>query len=110
MLSWATTTVSILGGSATDEFGDTVDGTTVAASGVPASLIEQSRIVRDPTDPTPRVVRFTTGRLPHGTTVTGDNRIQDETTNTIYIIDSVTKPDNPAWPQDVRVDLRRTTS
>lgn len=113
MLSWATTTVSILGGSATDEFGDPTDGTTVAASGMPASLIEQSRILRDPTDPTPRVVRFTTCRVPPttaGLAITSDNRIKDEATNAIYIIDSITPPSNPAYPQDIRLDLRRTTT
>lgn len=113
MLTWATTTVTILSGEATDEFGDATDGTTVAASGVPASLIEQSRTLRDPTDPAPRVVRFTTCRIPPttaGLAITSDNRIRDEKTNAVYIIDSITPPSNPAWPQDIRLDLRRTTT
>ncbi|HEY9474678.1 MAG TPA: hypothetical protein VIS06_12610 [Mycobacteriales bacterium] len=110
MLSFATTTVSILGGSGTDEFGDPVDGTTVAASGVPASLVEVSRTVRDPTDPTPRIVRFTACRLPYGTAVTTANRIKDETTQAIYVIDSTTPPANPVFGQDIRLDLRKTTT
>lgn len=113
MPALATTTITILTGSAVDEFGDPTDGTTVAASGMPASLIEQSRIVHDPTDPTPRVVRFTTCRTAPttaGLAITSDDRVKDESTDDIYIIDSISKPENPALGQDIRLDLRRTTT
>jgi hypothetical protein len=89
----ATTTVSILGGvTADDGFGDSADNATVSASGVPASILEQERRTTGYRDGMPRVVRYVTGRLPAGTAVTEDNRILDENTGQIYIIDSIAKP------------------
>lgn len=110
MLTWATTRVSILEGTDTDEFGDPVDGATVAASGIPASIIEQSKTVRDRADEAPRTVRSYPCRLPAGTAVTIDNRIRDDATGAVYVIDSLTSPANPLWRQDLHLDLRRTTS
>lgn len=110
MLTWATTTISVLGGTGIDEFGDPVDGTTVAASGVPASIIEQSKTVNDPASGTPRVVRSIIGRVPAGTPVTGDNRVRDERTGVTYVVDSTTQPSNPLWVQEIRLDLRETTT
>lgn len=107
MIAIPTTTVSILGGSASSDFGDPIEGTTVAASGIPASIVEGRQTVATESDPQARVVRYYTGRLPNGTEVNDSQRIRDDVTGDIYSIDNVTRPRNPVIPQDVRLDLRR---
>ena len=104
----ATTTVSVLGGSGTDAFGDETDGTTVLAAGVPASLIESTRTAMEPATGTPRIIRTHICRLPPGTAVDETRRIQDEQTSEIYIVVAVTKNSNPVLAQPLRADLKRT--
>jgi len=109
MQAIATTTVSILRGTTTDAFGDEQDTDTAIATGVPASLTEQSRRVTTRDDPTPRIVRYAVARLPARTDVTDQDRIRDERTGAIYIVDAVSGMANPAFEVDRRLDLRRTT-
>jgi hypothetical protein len=104
----ATTTVSILGGSSTDEFGDDTDGTTVLASAIPASLIESARTASEPVSGIKRIVRTHVCRLPPGTAVDEDKRIKDESTDEIYIVVAVTRNANPVLAQPLRADLKRT--
>ena len=104
----ATTTVSILGGSSEDEFGDETDGTTVLASEISASLIEATRTAMEPVTGTPRIIRTHICRLPPGTAVDENKRIKDEQTNEIYIVVSVTRNANPVLAQPLRADLKRT--
>jgi hypothetical protein len=104
-----TTTISILGGSTTDTWDDTYDGTTVSASGVLASILEQRQLVTTAADSRAQVVRFYTGRVGPEVAITTANRIRDEVTGDIYVIDNVSRLGNPFAPQDVRLDLRRAT-
>lgn len=104
-----TTTVSILRGTTTDAYGDPVDGTTVAASGVLASLLEQRVGVTTGADDRVQQLRAITGRLPAGTDVEEGDRIRDERTGEIYVIDNVSRVQNPVVMADTRVDLRRAT-
>jgi hypothetical protein len=104
----ATTTVSVLGGTSTDAFGDEADGTTVLASGVPASLIESTRTAQEPVTGTPRIIRTHICRLPPGTAVDETKRIKDEQTSEIYIVVAVTRNANPVLTQPLRADLKRT--
>jgi hypothetical protein len=102
------TTVSILGGDAPDsDFGDVLDSDTPAGSGIPASIIEGRQVVATESDPQARIIRYYTGRLPAGTEVNDSQKLRDEVTGFIYVIDNVTEPQNPVIPQDVRLDLRR---
>ena len=107
-MNLATTTVSILGGTGTDAFGDETDGTTVLTSGVPASLIESTRTAMEPVTGTPRIVRTHICRLPPGTDVDETRRIKDEQTDEIYIVVSVTRNASPILAQSLRADLKRT--
>ncbi|HET9234926.1 MAG TPA: hypothetical protein VFP10_12365 [Candidatus Eisenbacteria bacterium] len=109
MIAVPTTTVTILSGSTTSEWGDESEGTTARATGVPAAIHEGAMKVQTESDPQARAVRFYTARLPNGTTLANNERLQDEATGVIYAVDAVTTPVNPALPQDVRVDLRRVT-
>lgn len=108
MLALATTTVSILGGTSEDAFGDEADGTTVLAARIPASLIESTRTASEPVSGIKRIVRTHVCRLPPGTAVDETNRIKDEQTNEVYIVVAVTRNANPVLTQPLRADLKRT--
>lgn len=107
MIAVPNTTITILSGATASEFEDPIEGTTVIASGVPASIIEGRQIVTTESDPQARAVRYYTGRLPYGTEIEDSQRIRDELTNETFVIDHVSKPRNTVIPQDVRLDLRR---
>lgn len=107
MIAVPNTTITILGGSATSDYGDVLDSDEPAGSGIPASIIEARQIVSTEGDPQARAVRYYTGRLPNGTVVTDSQRIRDERTGETFVIDFVSTPRNTVIPQDVRLDLRR---
>ena len=103
------TTVSIMRGTTTDEFGDEKDTLTVIKTGVRASIIEQSRRVFVPADNVDRVVRYVRGRLPSNEDVREGDRILDERSEVTYIVEAVVQPGSPYAHNDVRVDLKHTT-
>ncbi|MGW7726208.1 hypothetical protein ACWGJ6_23100 [Streptomyces canus] len=109
MQAIATTTISILRGTEEDEFGDERDTNTLHATGIPASLTEQSRRVTTRENPTPRIVRYAVARVPARTDITDQDRVRDERTGAIYIVEATSSMANPAATPDIRVDLRRTT-
>jgi len=109
MQAIATTRISILRGTGVDAYGDEVDIDTPHATGIPASLTEQSRRVTTRDDPTPRIVRYTIARVPAGTDITDQDRVKDERTGAIYAVDAVSSMANPVAVADLRIDLRRTT-
>jgi hypothetical protein len=105
----ATTLISVLRGTATDAYGDERDVDTAVATRIPASLTEQTRRVTTRDDPTPRIVRYAVARVKAGTDVTDQDRVRDERTGAIYIVEAVSSMANPAVTADIRLDLRRTT-
>lgn len=109
MRAIANTKVSVLTGTSVDDWGDTVDNNTVAVSGIPASLVERSRLITTPEQPTPRVIRYTVGRLPGRTPVGPEDRIRDDRTGAIYAITAVTPPSGVGHQPDLRLDLKRVT-
>jgi hypothetical protein len=109
MQAIATTRISILRGVTTDAYGDEQDTDTPVHTGIPASLTEQSRRVTTRDDPTPRIVRYAVARVPARTDVLDQDRVRDERTGSVYIVDAVSSMANPAAVPDIRLDLRRTT-
>lgn len=105
----ATTTVSVFRGTTTDDYGDEADTDTPLYTGIPASLTEQTRRVTTRDDPAPRIVRYAVARVAAGTDVTDQDRLRDERTGAVYIVDAVSSMANPALTADLRLDLRRTT-
>lgn len=103
----ATTTVAVLRGTTTDDYGDTVDGSTAVLTGVPASILEQRRVIATESDPQPRAVITYTGRVSAGTDIRDSDRIRDERTSAVYIVDSAHQVANPVHTLDLRLDLRR---
>jgi hypothetical protein len=109
MQAVATTTIAILRGTTTDAYGDEQDTDTPVHTGIPASLTEQSRRVTTRDDPTPRIVRYAVARVTAGTDITDQDRVRDERTGAVYIVEAVSSMANPVFAVDLRVDLRRTT-
>jgi hypothetical protein len=109
MLALATTTVTVYRGTTTDAYGDEQDTDTPVHTGIPASIVEQSRRTTTRDDPTPRIVRYTVGRVTAGTDITDQDRLQDERTGAVYIVEAVSSMTSAAVAADMRLDLRRTT-
>lgn len=110
MRARATTTVTILRGDTTNSYGDTVsDNTTPIASGVIAAIQEQNRRVYLPAEGATRIIRTYTGKLPPTTNVQKLDRLRDERTNVVYLINELHQADNPAISLDISVELSRTT-
>lgn len=109
MLAIPTTTVTILRGTATNGYGDTVDSATVIATGVPASLVEQNSATTRPASRRPRTMRYARCRLPGTTPLAIGDRIKDEKTQTIWQLDDSTQLPNVATKTDLTLRLRRAT-
>lgn len=106
MLARATETVSIFTGTTTNAWGDEVDdNSTPAATGVLASVLEQSRSVQGKADALPRTIRFVTGRIPAGTAVHADDRIRSDRTGRTYRVQSARSVANTATTSDIVLDL-----
>jgi Mg-chelatase subunit ChlD len=109
MQAIATTLLTVLRGTTTDAYGDDQDTDTVVQTSIPASLTEQSRRVTTRDNPTPRIVRYAVARVAAGTDIRDQDRVRDERTGAVYIVDAPSSMANPAMAVDLRLDLRRTT-
>lgn len=107
----ATTRGAILRGTTDDEFGEPVDSVDPAPGldDFPLSIVERSVDVFDPAEGTLRSVRKLTGRIP-GNIVTQDgDRLRDNRTGDIYIIDEDERqPRSISGRASVTLILRRT--
>jgi hypothetical protein len=106
-----TTTVTLMGGTATsDPYGDPDESTSILADDVPASLLERSMpTVSTESDLQAVVVRYSVCRVPQGTPVDNLSRVRDKRTGYVYSVDTVTQPQHATTPQDIRLDLRRVS-
>lgn len=106
----ANTTVSILRGETTDQFGDIIDANDIAYSGVPAILVETSRQTSDPSNPSPRTVRSVVLTVPEWIGLLNSDRIRDEATGNTFMVIEVTKPPTlMGAPVDTSAVLKRVT-
>ena len=110
MQGLANASVSVLRGTTTDEFGDEIDTNLVAAASVPAAIVESSRVVLDQATQTPRTVRALTCVMPSWADVLDTDRLQDQATGRIYIIESVEQQPSLGYPGDQVLTLKRDTS
>ena len=104
----ATTTVSILRGTATNRYGDTVDTDAVAATRVPASILERPVTGTKPAEgreDTPRTYALRT----RWRGLQQNDRIRDERTGVIYAVTTLAPQTNPVGHAVVRADLQRVT-
>jgi hypothetical protein len=106
----ATTKVSILRGTDTNEFEDEVDDNNVipAASGVVAAIAERTRRVYLPSEGATRVVRTYSGQIGHEVDIRKGDRLRDENTSVVYLVEEISEPVNPANQPDYELQLSRT--
>lgn len=113
MINTPTTLATILGGEeGSNDWGDPTEGTTAIATRVPLALHVQPRqSTSDEGQREPVTILFYTGFLPnqYKGVISGANRIRDDRTGDVYLIDTVTVPQHAAIPQDVRLDLRHVS-
>lgn len=106
MITRATTTVTILRGNPTyNEWGDEVDSDTVVASGIRASIIEQTVDAKTEITSVPHSYRFAKMRVTPGTDIRQQDRVYDERTEETWTIVQISRRANPVGSQDVRIDL-----
>lgn len=110
MIARATTTVTIYRGQANDEWGDPADQNTIVATGVIASLLEQSQYFRAEVTTQPRNFRYARLRLDSSVDIQANDRIKDERTGWFWTIRNLSKYQNPVRQQDTRADLQRTVT
>lgn len=103
----ATTTVAVLRGETTDDYGDPVDDDTPIRGGVPVSLIERDRRVYVPAEGRTTIVRQVTGRARPNADIREGDRLRDERTQSIYLVEGVSRPSSPIGAADMRLVLRR---
>lgn len=104
----ATHVVDVLTGTtATDDYGDATDGTTVAASNVAVSIMERARRASRYDTDSPRTIRQLAGRAPHGTPVKQGDRLRDTSSTAVWVVDGITRPSNPILTPDLVLELRR---
>jgi hypothetical protein len=101
------TTISILRGESEDAFGDSTDTATLAASGVLASIHEVRQFTSTRADLRLQQVGEMTLRIKYGTDIRIMDRVKDERSGLVYVINDVTQA--PSWARkvDVRCRLRR---
>jgi hypothetical protein len=106
-----TTTISILRTPANtvNAWGDPIDTLDVAHAGIPASISETTRRLFGGSQSQDRVVRYATCHVYKGTDVLDNDRVKDDTTGDIYIVDIVRQNSSQVHASDVVLELRRTT-
>lgn len=109
MLFHPTTTVDILRGSTTDQFGDEVPSDTAVATGVPAVVTETGRRTSTAATAQPRVVRPHLIRLPGYADVQVGDRVKDLGDELVYWVDAVSGSRSFAGAVDLRIEARRVT-
>lgn len=109
MMGLASTTVSILRGTTVNDAGDVEDdNTNVAASGIPAAITKwRNPLVYSESNYTPRTLNWYRIRLPRRTVIQDDDRIKDEKSGEIYLVNTSTKQPS-IWPApDLLVDAKK---
>jgi len=93
------------GVSSTNDYGDEVESQEVHLTGVRGSVIERTRKVFNPADSRVVTIRELTGRFAHGTDIRDGDRIKDEKTDIIFLVNSVNMPTAVANKPDIVLDL-----
>jgi hypothetical protein len=109
MLDLANASVSVLRGETEDEWGDTVDATTAAYTGVPAAIVESARVTTDPATQVPRTIRSISCVMPGWADVLNTDRLQDDATGCVYAIITVSEQPSLGYPPDTLLTLKRVT-
>lgn len=79
----------------TDEFGDPEDNETVASTGNPFSIIMQSKRQFLPSEMRTTIVQTIAGRCRADVDVKETDRLKDERTGYLYMIEGIVEPQDP---------------
>lgn len=111
MYALASTLVSILRGTTTNQWGDEVDdpNANAVAVGVPADIAVTNTNAFDPTSQTVRTIRSISGAIQSDTDITANDRLQDEATGVVYIVESVTQRMGPGFVGDLELVLKQVS-
>jgi hypothetical protein len=92
----ANTRLTIMRGTAANAYGDLTDVGTPIYSGVPAAVVESSKVVLDPATQQPRTIRTSTAVVAGWVDVLNSDTIKDESTGNYYMIQDITlQPTGP---------------
>lgn len=111
MYGLANCLVSVLRGTATNEFGDTVDvgadPSAVVATDIPAFIAVKSETITDPSTQTPRVVQTIRGAIGSDVDIRDTDQLYDDTHDVTYAVEAVTQPLAAGITPDQELELRR---
>lgn len=109
MYALASTTCSILRGTTTNAWGDQIDdpNPTVIATGVPVGLDVSNTQAFDPTTQQIRTIRTISGSIQSDIDITENDRLRDDTTGVIYIVESATYDLSPGFVADTELVLKQ---
>jgi hypothetical protein len=102
--------VSILRGTTTDPWGDPKDRDEAVHTGIPASVMLVRSAITTVSDGRPQQVGFLVGRVPAGTDILNEDRLKDESSGEIFIVDAVNlQAQSAILDSGIRLDLRRVS-
>lgn len=110
MYGLANCLVSVLRGTTTNAWGDTVDAGgmgSVVASDIPAFIAVKSKTVTDPSTQTPRVVQTIRGAVGSDVDIRDTDQLYDDTHAVTYAVEAVTQPLAAGITPDLELELRR---
>ena len=112
MYALASTTVSILRGTTVNDWGDVIDdidAARVVATGVPVDIAVTNTNTFDPTNQQIRTIRSIGGAIQSDTDITASDRLRDDTTGVVYIVESVTQRMGPGFVGDLELVLKQVS-
>jgi hypothetical protein len=109
VMGLATSTYAVLRGEVNDQYGDTVDLDDAIYTGIPGSVHEVRSTAYTVSDGRPQRIVSLIGRLPPGVGVRIGDRLKDEKTNVIYIIDEIGGFQSAILDTGTRLVLRLVT-
>lgn len=90
-----------------DEYGDPVDDDTEVAVGVPVSILQQGVRQFLPAEGRYTNVTTYTARLRGDVDVRERDRVRDERTGAVYMVEGIVQPQDPHGVAAIRLDLRK---
>lgn len=101
------TTVSVLRGETVDQFGDPIDSDNSVYASVPMCITENDRHIYLAAEGRLTIVRQAFGRVRPGFDIHESDRIKDENSGRVYLVEGMSTPGISTGTADSRFYLRR---
>ena len=105
----ASTTISVMRGTVTGDYGDELDSDEVIASGTPASILERPVTGARPVSGNATTPRAYAMRIWRSVDLRQDDRVRDERTGKVYVVTTLAPSTNFVGLGSTRADLQRVT-